>query len=227
VPYRDRAEHLRQFVPHVLAYFQRDKLDRYISYSVQIIEQLGDEAFNRGRLLNAGFALTRDTADYFCFHDVDYLPIWADYSYVERPTRLIWHGLVLEENYEQFFGGVVAFSRADFERVNGYSNDYWGWGSEDADLRLRCIHAGLTIEHRDGSFHSLTHQHHGYGQEARRTAAARVNAARYKEKLGSGAERFNAEGLDTLKFVEVGRQPCTLDEKTLPNFVHHQVCWST
>jgi hypothetical protein len=109
---------------------------------VHIVEQLGNDPFNRGRLLNAGFVMTKDAADYFCFHDVDYLPIWADYSYVERPTRLICHGVVRVENYEQLFGGVVAFNRADFERINGYSNDYWGWGYEDVDLRLRCIRAG-------------------------------------------------------------------------------------
>ena len=30
VPYRDRAEHLSRFVPHMVTYFQRDKLDRQI-----------------------------------------------------------------------------------------------------------------------------------------------------------------------------------------------------
>ena len=28
VPYRDRADHLARFVPHLVAYFERDKLDR-------------------------------------------------------------------------------------------------------------------------------------------------------------------------------------------------------
>lgn len=52
VPYRNRAEHLARFVPHMVAYFQRDKLDRHISYTINIIEQLGDAPFNRGRLGN-------------------------------------------------------------------------------------------------------------------------------------------------------------------------------
>ena len=77
VPYRDRFEHLSQFLPHMSAYFQRDKLDRYIKYSIHIVEQLGNERFNSGKLKNCGFSLTKDKADYFCFHDVDYLPIWA------------------------------------------------------------------------------------------------------------------------------------------------------
>jgi hypothetical protein len=39
VPYRDRAEHLAKFVPHVAAYFERDKLDRQIAVTINIIEQ--------------------------------------------------------------------------------------------------------------------------------------------------------------------------------------------
>ena len=81
VPYRDRSEHLTQFLSHMSAYFQRDKLDRYIKCSIHIVEQLGNERFNSGKLKNCGFSLTKDKADYFCFHDVDYLPIWADCSY--------------------------------------------------------------------------------------------------------------------------------------------------
>ena len=31
----------------------------------------------------------------------------------------------------------TAFSKAAFEKVNGYSNEFWGWGAEDDDLSLR------------------------------------------------------------------------------------------
>ena len=36
--------------------------------------------------------------------------------------------------YSQYFGGVVLISREDFEKANGYSNEYWGYGFEDLDL---------------------------------------------------------------------------------------------
>jgi xylosylprotein 4-beta-galactosyltransferase len=73
VPYRDRAEHLARFVPHLVAYFERDKLDREIDVTINIIEQTPGAPFSRGRLGNAGFLLTRDTSDYVRIHDVDYL----------------------------------------------------------------------------------------------------------------------------------------------------------
>ena len=41
VPYRDRAQHLAQFVPHIATYFERDKLDRRIAVTLNIIEQAG------------------------------------------------------------------------------------------------------------------------------------------------------------------------------------------
>ena len=107
VPYRDRAEHLAKFVPHMLAYFERDKLDRQIAVTINIIEQKGDAPFNRGRLANCGFLLTKKESDYVCIHDVDYLPMWADYSWSQNPSRLIWHGLSLGEDHYSFFGAVM------------------------------------------------------------------------------------------------------------------------
>ena len=39
--------------------------------------------------------------------------------------------------YESIFGGVGAFKKADFQKVNGFSNLFWGWGGEDDDLFAR------------------------------------------------------------------------------------------
>ncbi len=67
---------------------------------------------------NIGFSLTAES-DCHCFHDVDYLPLWADYTYFRTPTRLIWYGIEartvvlgrseqsVSNNPDIFFGGVV------------------------------------------------------------------------------------------------------------------------
>lgn len=173
IPYRDRPEQLARFVPHLVTYFQRDKLDKDIPWRLTIVEQEPGKPFNRGLIKNAGFLLTEANADYFCFHDVDYLPIWADYRYCERPARLLWYGAEatpfdparperMAADRATFFGGVVMFNKADFRRVNGYSAGYWGWGYEDTELRLRCEAEGLGCEHRDGTYEPLHHVNHGW-----------------------------------------------------------------
>ena len=39
--------------------------------------------------------------------------------------------------YKGLFGGVSAMSLQHFEKVNGFSNQYWGWGGEDDDMAKR------------------------------------------------------------------------------------------
>jgi GT2 family glycosyltransferase len=46
----------------------------------------------------------------------------------------------------KLIGNNVAIWRADFERVNGYDENFVGWGCEDDDLRLRLRRAGIRIE---------------------------------------------------------------------------------
>ena len=39
--------------------------------------------------------------------------------------------------YSTLVGGVLALSKEQLIKTNGYSNLYWGWGSEDDDMSLR------------------------------------------------------------------------------------------
>ena len=128
VPYRDRAEHLQTFVSHMQNFFRHDKLDRQIPWTIHVIEQADANPFNRGALLNAGFQLAAGAADYVCLHDVDMLPIWADYAWPEHPARLCLYGITTPQQKHLCLGGVTALSVADFQRLNGFSNGYWGWG---------------------------------------------------------------------------------------------------
>lgn len=42
--------------------------------------------------------------------------------------------------YEGIFGGVTAFKAEHFERVNGFSNQFYGWGGEDDDMYNRQVY---------------------------------------------------------------------------------------
>ncbi len=191
VPYRDRPRHLRTFLGHMVRYFRRDKLDRHIPVRLVVAEQAPGGPFNKGRLLNAAFAWGRGAAAYVCFHDVDWLPLWADYRWPEQPTRLITHGpgryagpdgVAVHHRVTDLFGGVVLMQCGHVERVNGFSNAYPGWGFEDLDLRDRCRGAGLGVAARDGTYQGLPHPHAGLTEDGSALSTeARANAARYAE----------------------------------------------
>jgi hypothetical protein len=155
VPYRNRAKNLERFVPHLRAHLKD------LEHEVVVIEQEGNALFNKGRLFNAGFDLTRNQDAYFCFHDVDLLPENAscDYSYAPRPAHVSRYcsQFNYQVPYDWLCGGVMIFDRNDFARINGYSNEYWGWGAEDDDLYFRLTRSGYRVEHRPGRYTSLPH----------------------------------------------------------------------
>ena len=142
VPYRNRESHLNIFIPYIEEY-----LGTKVDYKVFVIEQRDDKPFNRGKLLNVGYKESGPDFDYYCFHDVDMLPIDADYSYCDVPTHLA-NTLNGEESFYNYFGGVTILSKLDFKIINGYSNEYWGWGFEDDDLLKRCEMCNLTLDKR-------------------------------------------------------------------------------
>jgi len=155
VPYRDRKEHLSKFLP---AMKKCDFLDG-IDYEILIVEQEEGKPFNRGKLLNVG-AIQSHTASYYCFHDVDMLPIVSDYSYSSTPTHLAAEAeqFGFKLPYQGYFGGVTLFDKHSFIKVNGYSNDYWGWGAEDDDVMFRCVMKEIKPARKNGRYRSLSHE---------------------------------------------------------------------
>lgn len=141
VPYRDRPSHLSQFKSHIVDYLNKFNID----YEIIIVEQADYKPFNRGKLLNIGVIKAQELGcTYVALHDVDMLPIDVDYSNVIRPTHLATDFISEDETksdriiFDEYFGGVTLFPIRDYFQVNGYSNNYWGWGYEDDDLLFRC-----------------------------------------------------------------------------------------
>ena len=36
-----------------------------------------------------------------------------------------------------YFGGITSFSASQFRQINGFPNNFWGWGGEDDELYKR------------------------------------------------------------------------------------------
>jgi hypothetical protein len=147
VPYRDRESHLIQFKESITNYLK----NRDIPFEFIVVEQCDNKSFNRGKLLNIGFIKAESLGcNYVVFHDVDMLPIDVDYSYSKNvyhlATNFVSDSDYSKEVFQKYFGGVNLFPIESFRKINGYPNDYWGWGFEDDELFRRCISNGINTE---------------------------------------------------------------------------------
>jgi GT2 family glycosyltransferase len=154
IPYRNRKEHLKAFL-HFLP--KKINVDDYL---IIVVEQSDDKAFNRAKLINTGFNFIKDKVDYICFHDVDMIPVKADYSYSDIPLHMASNCSQFDYKlpYNNYYGGVNLMSNENFIKINGFSNDYWGWGVEDDDLLARVMKSGYGIKRRTGYYYSLPHK---------------------------------------------------------------------
>ncbi|KAM9300522.1 beta-1,4-galactosyltransferase 4 [Morus bassanus] len=139
IPHRNREKHLLYLLEHLHPFLQRQQLD----YGIYVIHQAGSTKFNRAKLLNVGYleALKEANWDCFIFHDVDLVPEndFNIYMCDRQPKHLVVgrNSTGYRLRYQGYFGGVTALTRDQFSKVNGFSNNYWGWGGEDDDLRIR------------------------------------------------------------------------------------------
>ena len=145
IPYRNRKEHLDELIPHLTKHLN----EKGIEHTFYIGHQIDDRLFNRGAMKNiAAHYAFEDGCDYVAWHDVDMVPdIDADYSYpnstpIHIATKLSKYNYGL--GYDQYFGGVILFTKEQAYKTNGYSNDYWDWGQEDDDLFWRCYFENYT-----------------------------------------------------------------------------------
>jgi predicted glycosyltransferase involved in capsule biosynthesis len=177
VPYRNREEHLKSFIPHM----EKTLVDEKIPFGIFIVEQADDKPFNRAKLLNVGFKECEEY-DYFAFHDVDMLPVDSDYSFPDGPTHL--SSEVEQFNwglpYDGYFGGVTLFDKESFLKINGYSNEYWGWGAEDDDVIHRCMIKDIDTYRKQCRYRSLSHERN-------------IGRLEYHQNLGKLYEFQNSE----------------------------------
>jgi len=192
VPYRDRKANMKKFLPYMENYIKN------IDYKIFIIEQANELPFNRAILLNIGFNEAKDY-DYFCFHDIDMLPIESDYSFRPNVTHLA-------EKVEQFnwrlptpiyVGGVTMFDKQSFLKINGYCNQFWGWGYEDDEIWYRCELANVPLTRSGGTYSSM---HHDRNTSNELVTENSEFIKKVKERYVDG--KF-IEGLSTLKYKKI------------------------
>ncbi|XP_076118099.1 beta-1,4-galactosyltransferase 6-like isoform X4 [Mytilus galloprovincialis] len=139
IPYRNRQKQLKVFLNNILPRIKRQQLE----FVIYVIEQKSGMPFNRGMMSNVGFKEAMSDMEFDCivFHDVDVLPeddrnfyICSD-NPIHMSVKVEQFGYRLP--YEKIAGGIITFSRQQFEEINGFSNQFFGWGGEDDDLYRR------------------------------------------------------------------------------------------
>lgn len=149
VPFRDRFDELLEFAPHMHKFLSRQHIDHHIF----ILNQVDLYRFNRASLINVGFLYTKKDFDYIAMHDVDLLPLNDNLLYkypADGPFHIASPKLHPKYHYETFVGGILLLKREDFLKVNGMSNQYWGWGLEDDEFYVRMKDAELIISRPEG-----------------------------------------------------------------------------
>ncbi|XP_041916860.1 beta-1,4-galactosyltransferase 1 [Alosa sapidissima] len=153
IPFRNRDEHLKFWLYYLHPILRRQQLD----YGVYVINQAGDETFNRAKLLNVGYVEALKEYDYNCFvfSDVDLIPMDDRNTYrcFSQPRHL---SVSMDKfgfrlPYNQYFGGVSSMSKEQFLKINGFPNNYWGWGGEDDDIYNRLSSKGMSISRPSGA----------------------------------------------------------------------------
>ncbi|XP_065213343.1 xylosylprotein 4-beta-galactosyltransferase-like [Planococcus citri] len=142
VTYRERFEHLLEFVPHMSRFLNHQS----ITYHIIVINHLPDGyRFNKGSSYNAGFLIMEKKfpeCDYIALHDIDTLPLNVEIPYTYpgnggfHPIPMGYHPIRVYSN-PYYISGIFLMSSEQFRRMNGYGNNFWGWGFEDYDFYLR------------------------------------------------------------------------------------------
>jgi hypothetical protein len=157
VPYRDlhsaqkRAEHLKQFIDYMGPFMEKaiNQFGSNTKFHIFIIEQSPEHKFNRGALLNIGFVeASKKGYNVFIFHDVDLLPGDSIAPYYVKNPEIPIHIARCWKRYKgkEYLGGIISISGKNYTDINGYPNNYWGWGGEDDELRRRVNELNLEIE---------------------------------------------------------------------------------
>lgn len=207
IPFRDREAHLAELLPRLALVLGGQGID----YRVIVAEQAPGKPFNRGAMLNAGALHAMQHCDYLCLHDVDALPVEANYLCPSQPLRLV-HRLLGSatgaERPRRYFSGAVSLRREQFARAHGFSNGYWGWGKEDDDFLFRLLLTGhVCFADQQGIFEDLANpaDQQVRPERAEVTAAVRRNRERRSDLLrglsdpaedGIGTPTFSITGVE-------------------------------
>ncbi|NWJ11901.1 B4GT3 galactosyltransferase, partial [Crypturellus undulatus] len=186
---------------------------------------------NRAKLLNVGVkeALKDEEWDCLFLHDVDLIPENDHNLYTCDPWNPKHVSVAMNKfgyslPYPQYFGGVSALTPDQYMKINGFPNEYWGWGGEDDDIATRVRLAGMKIARPPvsiGHYKMVKHKSDKGNEEnphrwaprwargapARARAAADALATRARFDLLIRTQRmWTQDGMNSLTYTLLAKQ---------------------
>ena len=226
VAYRDpgdgsRESQLKQFIEQMKLIF-KDQTD----IRIYVVEQESDRddygalpdlikqpnstmaKFNLGILKNIGFSIAKKAMKgkqnaYYILSDVDLLPsqgLIKEYlKYPKNPIHLANTGTRynMDGNDRNFLGGVISITDKDFEKANGYPNNFWGWGGEDNALNYRLRKNKINIEKPREPVIDL--EELSLGDKLAKLKRDKTKEMRKREKLEEDKTTWKQNGLSDLE----------------------------
>ncbi|XP_077431120.1 beta-1,4-galactosyltransferase 3 [Vanacampus margaritifer] len=205
IPHRHREHHLRFLLYYLHPFLQRQQLN----YAIYVIHQAGNYTFNRAKLMNVGFheAMREEQWDCLFFHDVDLIPEDDRNTYVcdanPKHAAIAMDKFGYKLPYAMYFGGVSAITPDHYLKMNGFPNNYWGWGGEDDDIGIRVSLAGMFITRpslKVGRYKMIKHKL-DKGND--------VNPKRFN-MLAKTRQTWKQDGMNTAEYQVLSREYLTL-----------------
>jgi hypothetical protein len=157
--FRDKGDGMRESQRRRFIQIMNKILEPYCNFHIYIIEQSNDgELFNIGKLKNIGFELANNDQKFshFIFSDIDTIPDYDLMNYYIKTSKNVislairgtrWEVVDIKnkEILKPFLGALLSFSSKLFTKINGYPNNFWGWGGEDDAITNRLFFNGNKI----------------------------------------------------------------------------------
>ena len=127
--------------------------------------------------------------------------------YTTIPTTNPIHIAAIWNRYNsnpKYFGGIVAFSKDIFKRINGYPNNFWGWGGEDDELFNRTNKFFKIIKAKEGSIQDL--EYLNLQEKLEYLTENKLKFMKKREALAQHEATWQQNGLNQVNDITVIKQ---------------------
>lgn len=211
--YRNDKENTRLKQKRLFIYWINKMLYNICNYDIIVVEQNEGELFNIGKLKNIGFDylinVKNKKYDNIIFSDIDIIPDSDLLEYYFKITdslnSLSNFGTRYDSNNvnSKFVGALISTTPAFFNELNGYPNNFFGWGDEDTNILLRLSELSkILYANKKGKIidlEEINNRHKTVGEKLEELNENKMREVNVYEK-NKNYKNFKKNGLSNLNY---------------------------